>query len=168
MELTISHLQHYDLKTLRFAVPKPYEGIRQIIKISPVFDSVEDTSGHTWSIKYIAPLLLPLSALYEEIDGEIGIVQLINILSGADTSDIQKARIVKEECKYKVLYNSILDKDILFSVSLEYNEGKWSYYWNGYSAEFDQLALFDYLFSHHYDVFSLIPQNLAIDKRSVK
>ncbi len=30
-----------------------------------------------------------------------------------------------------------------------------------------QIDLFDYLFSHHYDVYGLIDKGLAIDKRSV-
>lgn len=182
MELNITHLQHYPIggenALMMYAgmldgvkLIYPVLGINNINNSIKTFINGEDDSVGTimMDIKQYAlkPLLLPISALYEEIGGEIGIVQLIHILSGADTPDIKKSRLVKIGSNYKVLYNSILDKDIWFPASLEYNYGKWSYFWNGEMFEFNQLALFDYLFSHHYDVYGLIDKGIAIDKRTV-
>lgn len=172
MELNITHLQHYPMGGENALNITNGEEIKKVDGIY-TFDNKKEfwLKSDGWNLHCDSwkPLLLPLSALYEEIDGEIGIVQLIHISSGADTPDIKKSRVVKIGSNYKVLYNSILDiKDIWYSASLEYNEGKWSYYWEGELTEFNQLALFDYLFSHHYDPYGFIDKGLAIDKRSVK
>lgn len=170
MKLELKHLAPYLQHNLKCQVTDKRK--RKIATLGGLYNDgncvFHDTIESEKGFKRIKPLLLPLSALYEVIDGEIGIVQLIHILSGADTPDIKKSRVVKIGSNYKVLYNSILYKDIWYSASLEYNEGKWSYYWEGELTEFNQLALFDYLFSHHYDVFDLCSKGFAIDKRSVK
>lgn len=116
------------------------------------------------------PLLLPMSSLYTEMeDGTVPIVEIIHLLCGADTSDIKNAKVIKYNTDgYKVLYNSVVDKKKWFAAILEYSNGNWALSWEEELTSFNQVDLFTYLFSHHFDVYSLIDNGLAIDKTKIK
>lgn len=100
------------------------------------------------------PLLLPMSSLYKEIDGEVGIVEIFRMFG------IYHENIRVTNC------------------GLKYNDGaEWLLFDWSYSAQsfidsdggiYLNMESLTYLFQHHYDVFGLIGQNLAIDKSKIK
>lgn len=168
--LTISHLQHY----LAYGLRVQYKNeIKKVVGLNvdyhPTIEVRIDDDVARYASIHIAqtkPLLLPLSALYEEIDGEIGIVELAKI-AGLNNVDIGK-RICFKPCAI---------------AHPNYDGFAYYFWWDEFERCFvmgnshhpiggcvikNQLALFDYLFSHHYDVYSLIDNGLGIDKRSVK
>lgn len=99
------------------------------------------------------PLLLPMSSLYKEIDGEVGIVEIFRMFG------IYHENIRVTNC------------------GLKYNDGaEWLLFDWSYSAQsfidsdggiYLNMESLTYLFQHHYDVFGLIGQNLAIDLNSI-
>lgn len=102
------------------------------------------------------PLLLPMSSLYKEIDGKVGIVDLAKISAdfkwklGRFYCDGEYIDVA--ECRYGVfLYNK---SNRVFELCNIYGLC---------GVAPNQLDLFTYLFQHHYDVFSLIDKGLAID-----
>ena len=143
-KLTISHIQHY---------------LAYGLKVQWFTGRVETVNFHripTAILTNSKPLLLPLSALYEEIDGEIGIVELAKMsLNWAWKLDRYEGQTIARSSSSIFFYNDVYQ---LFEIHT--SDGKY--------VAFNQLALFDYLFSHHYDVFDLCSKGLAIDKRSVK
>ncbi|MBS5907844.1 MAG: hypothetical protein KIC84_11525 [Dysgonomonas mossii] len=166
MELNITHLQHY----LAYGLRVQYED--KIYKLTGSFEkacSIE--KGNTTCVPLITeikPLLLPLSALYEEIDGEIGIVELAKICGieielnhayeGHVFADTTQALYREEDWIFM-----FKDGEIgMFSFDDRFS-GKEECIIN-----LTSLSIFAYLFSHHYDVYDLCSKGLAIDKRSVK
>lgn len=119
----------------------------------------------------VKPLLLPMSSLYTEMeDGTVPIVELAKIATG-----IQDWEVIE----YQPTFGSrkIKFKPYLVAYNKEYNfrfffRDKDFYLYDVDGAREcthqNQLDLFTYLFSHHFDVFSLIPQNLALDKTKIK
>lgn len=120
---------------------------------------------------YLWPLLIPTSALYEEIDGEIGIVELAKIATEVQDWEMTEYQPTFGSCKIKL-------KPYMVAYNEEYNcrfflKEKDFYLYDIYGAREcthqNQLALFDYLDSRHYDHrYNLIGKGLAMDKRSVK
>lgn len=118
---------------------------------SAVFcDIVESNQGFS-SIK---PVLRPISDLTREIKGKIGLVEL--------------AKISFPETEWTLDLSD-------FAIKVAYdkkNPQVWFEYNNGFYAGFDsygdyhinnQIELFEYLFSNHYDIAGLINQGKAID-----
>lgn len=104
-------------------------------------------------LSQIKPLLRPMSSLYKEIDGEVGIVEIFRMFG------IYHENIRVTNC------------------GLKYNDGaEWLLFDWSYSAQsfidsdggiYLNMESLTYLFQHHYDVFGLIGQNLAIDLNSI-
>ena len=104
------------------------------------------------------PILLPMSSLYTEMeDGTIPAIELAKIANPKTTWTL------RPECNLPL--SNIGE---LFGWTFDENEFYLYLQWEDYSRHyFNQLGCFQYLFSHHFDVWNLIGQNLAIDKRSV-
>lgn len=103
--------------------------------------------------------LRPLSDLYKEIDGKVGIVEIARDMGlkfnryDLGSSCVDLYLIDRKGKKSRFWYDGFKTSDFCLTI---YGYGK-----------INQLIGFTYLFSHHYDVFSLISQNLAIDKNSI-
>lgn len=124
----------------------------------------------TDTIKYIKPLLLPLSAITEQLeDGSVPIVELAKIAFG----QIDVLGITQKDGLYAVKFTDEEDDTTVFS----YNTNVCSFqadYMNMEELERRitivprQFQLFEYLYSKHFDIHNRIPAGLAIDKRTVK
>lgn len=108
------------------------------------------------------PLLLPMSSLYTEMeDGTVPIVELARIavdyewVLGKHYCD--GLYIDAAESIYDIFYYNESHK--VFELANIYGIG---------GVAPNQLDLFTYLFSNHFDVFSLIDKGLAIDKTKIK
>lgn len=121
----------------------------------------------TWRSKVyvssIKPLLLPLSALTEPLpDGTVPIIELAKIhLDWVEGNDFNL------KCEYKYqrqinvqsTWNNIVNRDPYFNDNLfiqTVNVHKNEYWIN------------EYLFANHFDVWNLIENGIAIDKRNIK
>lgn len=135
---------------------------------SPSFFIGNKVGKRYYDLDGIKPLLLPLSALYEEIDGEIGIICLAKLAAAKSLTDKGEWILGNE---YDVHGNAFRVVRNQFLLALfYYHESTQSFHFltNNVKLVIPQLALFDYLFSHHFDVWNLIGQNLAIDINTVK
>lgn len=131
------------------------------------FDA-DDCDGYNPTV---VSILRPLSDLYKEIDGKIGIVELAKIagcnidLNKLPINEIETVNIVKNyEVEFE--YSSGYYRYFIFrNGSFYYKTGHERRYGQDYKPlpQSNQLDLFTYLFENHYDVFGLIEQNLAID-----
>lgn len=116
----------------------------------------------------IKPLLRPLSDLYKEIDGKVGIVELAKI-HDPDFDDTEAVTVTPSTG-----WSTMGHVDYWNNDGIECRFGCFNSFQAGYINPTrhrfvsNQLDLFAYLFLHHYDVFSLIPQNLAIDINEIK
>ena len=107
---------------------------------------------------HLSTVFLPFWDSYKKIDGKIGIVELARISLDWDWKlggyeDIDKTVIYGAE-----YYSSFFfwnDKYKMFELTDTCKQEH---------LAFNQLALFEYLFANHYDVYGLIDQNLAINK----
>lgn len=99
-------------------------------------------------------ILRPLSDLYKEIDGKIGIVELAKIACPKSEWKLRDSSYFPTDSNRRlfVFYST----RNCFVIEYDTERGR------GY-VFVNQLDLFTYLYENHYDVFSLIPQNLAID-----
>lgn len=111
--------------------------------------------------------LRPLSDLYKEIDGEVGIVKLAKIhdTDFDDTEDVKVTPLTGWSTMGHVDYWNNDGIECRFGWFNSFQAG----YINPTRHRFvsNQLDLFTYLFQHHYDVFSLIDKGLAIDLNSI-
>ena len=107
----------------------------------------------------VKPVLKPLSDLYKEIDGVVGIVELFKMLCTEDDPYESFHIRLMVDCL------EIRDNEALFY----FQDGAFRYTVKDELDGFipNQLTLFTYLFSHHYDIFSLIDKGLAIDLNSI-
>lgn len=116
----------------------------------------------------IKPLLRPLSDLYKEIDGVVGIVEIAKMLSGTVLVD----KI--DGCCTNLSYFKCTFEDGFEELIINENCEGWyrSYFDKNQPSTgrnvINQFEVFTYLFQHHYDVWDLIGQNLAIDKSKIK
>lgn len=120
-------------------------------------------------LSQIKPLLRPMSSLYKEIDGKVGIEEIAKIATG-----VPEWTVVEYEPKFGS--GKIKLKSYLVAFNKEYNFRFFLRNNDFYLYDIDglrecthqnQLDLFNYLFQHHYDVWDLIGQNLAIDLNSI-
>lgn len=110
----------------------------------------------------VKPLLIPISSLYTEMeDGTVPIVELARIAVdyewGLGKHYCDGLYIDAAESIYDIFYYNESHK--VFELANIYGIG---------GVAPNQLDLFTYLFSHHFDVFSLIDKGLAIDKTKIK
>lgn len=119
-------------------------------------------------LSQIKPLLRPLSDLYKEIDGEVGIVEIAKMLSGTVLVD----KI--DGCCTNLSYFKCTFEDYGFEELIinENCEGWYRSYFDKNQPStgrnvINQFEVFTYLFQHHYDVWNLIGQNLAIDLNNI-
>ena len=136
-------------------------------------------------LPYIKPILRPMSDLYREIDGSVGIVELAKI-AGCKDEEI-KSYVLDGQTNYTIPYTFHVDgrvfklrgefffspkaKSFLFDYFDNGNESKSNFLGDETSYQFgvdNQLELFSYLFEHHFDVFGLIEKGLAIDKNIIE
>lgn len=134
---------------------------------SPSFLIGNKVGKRYYDLEGIKPLLLPLSALYEEIDGEIGIVEIAKILSGTILVDK-----IEGACRNLAYFRCTFEDGIEELIINQRCEGWYRSYFDKNQPNtgrnvVDQYEVFEYLFSHHYDVFDLCSKGIAIDKRSV-
>lgn len=137
-----------------------YGGVSTMRDIKHIRDYNEETDEYTpniqvdgYTIEFIKPLLRPLSDLYKDIDGEVGIVEIFRMFG------IYHENIRVTNC------------------GLKYNDGaEWLLFDWSYSAQsfidsdggiYLNMESITYLFQHHYDVFLLIDKGLAIDLNSI-
>ena len=108
--------------------------------------------------RWIKPILRPMSDLYREVDGKIGIVELAKIAFPKKKFEISRSGCWcgAEKFMYDKATNSFIT---LYEDGGCFSPGSEVIY---------QLDLFECLFENHYDVYDLIGQNLAIDKNTVK
>lgn len=113
----------------------------------------------------IKPILRPLSDLYKEIDGVVGIVELAKIANGIDwnkrgweLSDLNEVSINQDGGVISFSFNKG-NFSLKYRAKTKLNYTTWTV--------LNQLDLFAYLFQHHYDVYGLIDKGLAIDINTV-
>lgn len=104
------------------------------------------------------PILLPISALTEPMeDGSVPIVELAKIAykwQKWDEKRINKNNGVLEGSPYDFWFSEEKREFMLCDGG-------------GYLHINNQLQLFEYLYSHHFDIYGLITAGLAIDKRTL-
>lgn len=170
-KLELKHIQYYDLSTLKFVVPALNNKIitASVVNIDLGYiECCEDGVRESYSIKFLKPLLRPLSDLYKEIDGKVGIVELAKI-HDPDFDDGEDIKVIPKKGWYSMGHVDYWNND-----GLECRFGWFNSFQAGYINPTrhcfvrNQLDLFTYLFSHHYDVSGLIDKGLAIDINTVQ
>lgn len=182
MKLELKHIHHYPICDNNLKVIDPNGHIAQIVgmvTIDPFIQLDHDTAPDDvifrvmyedgankpeydfakWGISQIKPLLLPMCSLYTEMeDGTVHIVELAKIAFPK-----KKFELTRSGCwcgAEKFLYSEVVNSfRTLHEDGGCFSQGSEIIY---------QLDLFAYLFSHHFDVWNLIGQNLAIDKTKIK
>ena len=123
----------------------------------------ENWSPLNSNIDHYKLCLLPLSALTEPLeDGTVPIVELAKI---AD-SDVNVIECKFSNAIYGVKYLDEVGVECVFAFNSNFNSFGLH---EGVTEEFHvvpyQDKLFEYLYSKHFDIFDLIGNNLALDKR---
>lgn len=168
-QLQINHIAPYLPYGLKYQ--GYYGGVSTMRDIKHIRDYNEETDEYTpniqvdgYTIEFIKPLLHPLSDLYKEIDGEVGIVEIAKMLSGTVLVD----KI--DGCCTNLSYFKCTFEDYGFEELIinENCEGWYRSYFDKNQPStgrnvINQFEVFTYLFQHHYDVFGLIDKGLAID-----
>ena len=191
-KLEIKHIAPYLPYGLKYQ--GYYGGVSTMRDIKHIRDYNEETDEYTpniqvdgYTIEFIKPLLRPLSDLYKDIDGEVGIVELAKMLG--DFKELLSVSVEDNavdymgnpapyyECKYVSDIDDDIHSTLVFcpdTVSFErliiYNV----HLTRPVSASDLQNTpircynqFYEYLFQHHYDVYSLIDKGLAIDLNSI-
>lgn len=177
MKLNITHLAPYlpyGLKVQYEKYPNQLEvmGINQYSKRNYTLylqgDWGDGNNGtSTGRLDLTNPLLLPMSSLYTEMeDGTVPIVELAKI----HDKDFEDYIVIDSTS----LVPDMGHVDYITHDGIECRFGFYNSFQAGYinptkhSFVRNELDLFTYLFSHHFDVFSLIDNGLAIDKTKIK
>lgn len=142
------------------------EGIRTICNVESMsldcltFDNACDYyfDDAEYDNPIIKPLLRPMSDLYKEINGVVPIVELAKIAFPK-----KKFLLSRTGC-WCGAEKFMFDKAVKAFRTLHESGGA---LYKGDEIIY-QLDLFNYLFSHHFDVYNLIGQGLAIDINKVK
>lgn len=152
--------------------PIPHNDICEITNLVKVGNDWEveisgsgDCSFGMIGLDEIEIFLRPMSSLYKEIDGKVGIEELAKIATGIDWS---------KRCWELSDLNEVSINQDGGVISFSFNKGNFSLKYRAKTKlnyttwnVSNQLDLFTYLFQHHYDVWDLIGQNLAIDLNSI-
>lgn len=165
MKLSISHLAPYLPYGLKAKVGNETRLLSAAnFRYGTVKYIDSDGDDYNTSINNLKPLLLPMSSLYTEM--EDGAVPIIEIAKRHIEYDEKKgdydfklescfARQIRLDITWMhTAYSEPLYDDRLF---IQTQRTHLNPYWVN-----------EYLFSHHFDVWNLIPQNLAIDKTKIK
>lgn len=159
--LQANHIQHYPIggeNALRLIYKKRTSRIEGVYKDTVLIYDCNDVDDEA-DIKDIKPLLRLMSDLYKERNEKIDIVELAKIAYPHYDWDF-------DDESDKAFSLGTMEFDLYFY----FEDG--SFYcgdWNGRTKTVhNQLALFQYLFENHYDVFSLIEKELAIDTNTVE
>lgn len=171
-KLEIKHIAPYLPYGLKYQ--GYYGGVSTMRDIKHIRDYNEQTDEYTpniqvdgYTIEFIKPLLHPLSDLYKEIDGKVGIVELAKIHDPDfdDTEDVTVTPLTGWSTMGHVDYWNNDGIECRFGWFNSFQAG----YINPTRHRFvsNQLDLYTYLFQHHYDVYSLIDKGLAIDLNSI-
>lgn len=172
-ELELKHIAPYlpyGLK-VQSKIDRTIDGIARIVDITGDNNDVKigyrwSDSEHIWMFK---PILRPLSDLYKEVDGKVGIVELAKIQFNAGELNLYKHNDVnctvwcdeKAESfffRYSDKCKSFIVERICGYGNIERTEQE---------SCTNQLQLFEYLFANHYDVFGLIEKGLAVDINTI-
>lgn len=158
MELKLKHISGYLPYGLKYILYGIKTNTINEISFAMAEDTVHTINTDNMSRKLV---LHPMSDLYKEIDGVVGIVELAKIATGIDwnkrgweLSDLNEVSINQDGGVISFSFNKG-NFSLKYRAKTKLNYTTW--------AVLNQLDLFAYLFQHHYDVYSLIPQNLAID-----
>lgn len=169
MKLEINHLAPYLPYGLKvFNTDDDKDIIYQLTELNVSTDlckinMVDKNYVFAESIHSIKPLLLPMSSLYTEMeDGTVHIVELAKLAFPCIVWEHEYKSAVSSNI------NGIAKKKFRF-INTERTVG-FDCINDASQRDFipNQFDLFTYLFSHHFDVWNLIPQNLAIDKTKIK
>lgn len=164
MKLELTHLSPYLPYGLKFEYKNEiYKAVGLNTDYHPTVEvRIDDDVARYASIKIvdIKPLLLPMSSLYTEMeDGTIPIVELAKIACPKSNWRLRDSSYYPTDSN-KRLFIFDTTKEC-FVIEYESERGRSYIFVN-------QLDLFTYLFSHHFDVFSLVDNGLAIDKTKIK
>lgn len=171
MELELKHLAPYLPYGLKVQHESIDEDVTEICNIESIsLDCITFDNGcdfyfddSEYDNPIIKPLLLPMSSVYTEMeDGTVPIVELAKIEHPCSIYHILRNKVVEVagDNQNSMSFKYDLDDNYFINSNFDCDD---EYYPIMY-----QLDLFTYLFSHHFDVFSLIPQNLALDKTKIK
>lgn len=182
MELELRHLAPYlpyglmvqlsqkGIFNLDEEFPQPHNEICEITNILKCNNEwqveISDVAGNDSfgliDLEEIIPLLLPMSDLYKEIEGVVGIVELAKIEHPCSTYHILRNKVVEVagDNQNSLSFKYDLDENYFVNSNFDCDD---EYYPIMY-----QLDLFAYLFEHHYDIYGLIDKGLAIDKTKIK
>ena len=163
-QLELNHIAPYLPYGLKYQ--GYYGGVSTMRDIKHIRDYNEETDEYTpniqvdgYTIEFIKPLLRPLSDLYKEIDGEVGIVEIARevglnfIRYDLGSSCVDLYLTDRNGKKSRFWYDGFKTGSFCLTI---YGYGK-----------VNQLVGFQYLFENHYDVFGLIDKGLAIDLNSI-
>lgn len=125
----------------------------------------------TWGISQIKPLLLPMSSLYTKMeDGKVPICELAKMI-GFYIKDVKidgnGLLLQRDHVRYE-RYFQYDPSSRVFKIYTWDDHYTSDYLLETYSNPYLDIECWEYLFSHHYDVYGLIEKGLAIDKRIVK
>lgn len=191
MELELKHLAPYLPYNLKCQVTDKRK--RKIATLGGLYNDgncvFHDTIESEKGFKRIKPLLLPMSSLYTEMeDGTVHIVELFKMYETREFDKNKKYSVVFDapiiDYKWEV-YNTIKSEegilrfirktsnmgDLVHSFRYDPKLRRFSMYDDSNRRPLGvayQIDLFTYLFQHHFDVFSLIDNGLAIDKTIIK
>lgn len=169
MKLDLPHIQHYPIGgenalKIQFERTK-YPLSSEIVSLDLDKLSLAFRCPELYRMK---PLLRPMSDLYKERNGKIDIVELAKTATGVQEWIVKEYEPVIGVMKFKsypIAYNEE------YNIRFNFRDGNfWLYDMTSATNEtiVNQYKLWEYLFTHHYDIYGLIEQGLAIDVNAVK
>lgn len=125
--------------------------------------------GIGFNLDKIKPLLHPMSDLYKEIDGKVGIVELAKIADGDDCWTLGDKPFFEINSDSVSVGYARRNAGSYGFLEFSMFNGEFIIHRNGYNKLFinNPIRLFTYLFQHHYDIYGLIDKGLAIDLNSI-
>lgn len=194
MKLELKHIQHYPIGLTNGLMLK-YDLGNGItfgygLMSGLLHDGVYISRVEKWFyLNLVKPILRPMSDLYREIDGKIGIVELAKMLG--DFKELISIEIEEDNYQdglpapyYEVKYVSNIDDSGDIHATLVFCPDTCSFerliiynarLKNPVSVSDLQgcpircyYKFYEYLFENHYDVYDLIGQGLAKDKNSIQ
>lgn len=157
-KLELKHIQYYDLSILKFVVPALNNKTitASVVNIDLGYiECCEYGVRESYSIKFLKPILRPLSDLYKEIDGKVGIVELAKIRYSFLDWKLEKLGFSSAKDRYGNYH------------TFEFDKGYYIFLKDSSADCVSQLECFEYLFSNRYDIYGLIDKGLAIDLNSI-
>lgn len=176
MKLELKHIQHYPIggyNALRITNEETCINER----ITGLFESSGDTyiyteRGDEYNIDdSFKLLLLPMSSLYKEMeDGTVPIVELAKMI-GFYIKDVKidgnGLLVQRDHVRYE-RYFQYDPSSRVFKIYTWDDHYTSDYLLETYSNPYLDIECWEYLFSHHFDIYGLIDKGLAIDKTKIK